>query len=198
MTGTVGILAYGSVIDDPGDEIAPLIVGTTRDLMTPFGIELARASDTRGGAPTLVPMDSGGMSAPAALLQLRTDLKTAKDLLYRREIRKIGTGRTYSDPSPDDTKRMRIVTLQEFGGVAHAIYAAFPANIVPLSAAELARRAIESVAKADVGKDGVSYLIDAIRNGTKTPLMDAYQQEVLEQTGCLDLASALASIKRRP
>src|SRR5262249_52648561 len=50
----IGILAYGSLINDPGVEIEPLIVEriSTR---TPFPVEYARLSKSRGGGPTVVP-----------------------------------------------------------------------------------------------------------------------------------------------
>ena len=51
----VGILAFGSLIHDPGSELKPKIAMRTRG-MTPFGVEYGRySSKTRGGAPTLVP-----------------------------------------------------------------------------------------------------------------------------------------------
>ena len=50
----VGILAYGSLIADPGVEIGPLIVRRI-DTLTPFPVEYARFSATRGGRPTAVP-----------------------------------------------------------------------------------------------------------------------------------------------
>ena len=55
---SVGILAYGSLIADPGVEIGPLIVRRIETL-TPFSVEFARFSATRGGAPTAVPHSSG-------------------------------------------------------------------------------------------------------------------------------------------
>jgi len=56
MSG-IGILAYGSLIIDPGPEIGPLIVRRITTV-TPFVVEYARLSRTRGGAPTLVPHSS--------------------------------------------------------------------------------------------------------------------------------------------
>ncbi|QEX18085.1 hypothetical protein FRZ44_33890 [Hypericibacter terrae] len=50
ITQTVGILAYGSLIDDPGEEIAGAIIRMTADILTPFSIEFARRSRSRGGA----------------------------------------------------------------------------------------------------------------------------------------------------
>lgn len=48
---TVGILAYGSLIEEPGKEIEPRIIRRINDIETPFPIEFARSSKSRGGAP---------------------------------------------------------------------------------------------------------------------------------------------------
>lgn len=69
MSG-VGILAYGSLIEEPGVEIEPLIVERQQGIETPFPVEFARSSDTRQGAPTLVPVDQGGSLVPAEVLVL--------------------------------------------------------------------------------------------------------------------------------
>ena len=42
MKETVGILAYGSLIDNPGDEIAAATVRTIEEVETPFNVEFAR------------------------------------------------------------------------------------------------------------------------------------------------------------
>lgn len=56
---TIGILAYGSLISDPGIEIEPLIERRIPQ-PTPFPVEYARLSSrTRGGSPTVVPHTSG-------------------------------------------------------------------------------------------------------------------------------------------
>ena len=52
----IGILAYGSLIDDPGIEIEPLIKKRIKNIQTPFKIEIARKSTTRGDGPTLIPV----------------------------------------------------------------------------------------------------------------------------------------------
>jgi len=55
--GSIGILAYGSLIEEPGKEIEPLIRERRKGIKTPFSIEFARSSSTRDGAPTLVPVE---------------------------------------------------------------------------------------------------------------------------------------------
>ena len=89
----VGILAYGSLIRDAGTEIGPLI---ERHILTttPFPVEHARLSQTRGGAPTVVPHSSGcPVKAEVLVLSDSLSLKDAKSLLWRREARKEGSGR---------------------------------------------------------------------------------------------------------
>ena len=57
---SVGILAYGSLIEDRGPEIAAAKARIEPGVRTPFKVEFARTSSTRGGAPTLVPVSIGG------------------------------------------------------------------------------------------------------------------------------------------
>jgi hypothetical protein len=64
----VGILAFGSLIDHPGWEIEEVIIEQKTDVLTPFKVEFARASKTRAGAPTLVPVGIGGSRIRAHLL----------------------------------------------------------------------------------------------------------------------------------
>jgi len=56
----IGILAYGSLITHPGQEIESVLDHVIPDVMTPFPVEYARKSGTRDGAPTLVPVPIGG------------------------------------------------------------------------------------------------------------------------------------------
>ena len=67
---SVGILAYGSLIEDLGKEIEPLIRERRENIETPFSIEFARSSSTRDGAPTLVPVENGGSPVLATVLLL--------------------------------------------------------------------------------------------------------------------------------
>jgi len=65
----IGILAFGSLIDDLGEEIANVISDDPITIETPFPVEYGRFSLRRGGAPTLVPHASGG-SVTAHILPL--------------------------------------------------------------------------------------------------------------------------------
>src|SRR3974390_1615316 len=100
----LGILAFGSLIDDPGDEIEAALVGRKRNVLTPFGVEFARQSMKRGGAPTLVPVQRGGSPVRAQILLVNVSEQEAKDRLWRREINKVGSGGNYihtANPGPN-------------------------------------------------------------------------------------------------
>jgi len=60
---------------------------------------------------------------------------------------------------------------------------------------ELAIAAIKSVERAELGKDGISYLIDRINEGILTGLTPRYEKEILALTGTPSLAEALASTR---
>ena len=84
MPDRVGILAYGSLIGDPGPEIEPHMIRRI-PCNTPFKVEFARASRTRTGGPSLIPHD-GGSHVAAQILVVDLPLKEATDRLYRREL----------------------------------------------------------------------------------------------------------------
>lgn len=191
----IGILAYGSLIEDPGEEIASSIVTRAEDVDTPFKVEFARSSTKRDGAPTLVPVEGGGDSVRAQILILRENItvKKAEDMLWRREACRIGTGETYDPPETPGPNTVLVERLEDFHDVGLVLYARIAPNIEDLSPQKLAELAIES-ARADAGsegRDGISYLIVAKRNGTCTPLMPEYEREILRQTGTKDLMDAL-------
>jgi hypothetical protein len=190
----VGILAYGSLIDDPGPEISPYIEDTIRDVETPFRVEYARSSSTRGGAPTLVPTEAGGSQVKAVILVLRDSIPVnlAMDWLWRREVRRYGRNDHYHAKLNPGRNDVVINSLTDFGGVQTVLYTRIAANISPLIGEELAKRAIES-AKAEVArihKDGISYLIDAKRHGIITPLTASYDEAILRLTDSPDLVTA--------
>jgi hypothetical protein len=194
MANEVGILAFGSLISEPGAEIAEATVRIAKDILTPFRVEFARRSGvTRAGAPTLVPVLDGGSPMKARLLVLNVSSDEAKDRLWRRETRKT-EGHYVHRPNPGPNTLV-IETYSNVGGVAVVLAARFPSNIDPLLPAELARLAIESAKQLDNGLDGISYLLNAKRDGVSTPLMPAYEAEILRRTGTSNLEEALASVR---
>ena len=197
ITGkNIGILAYGSLISDPGKEIKALIVKRV-ETKTPFAVEFARLSRKRGDAPTLVPYESGDR-VRAELLILRNDVTfdEAQDLLWRRECDQIGSGKRY--PAGNEPNSVCIRELQNFFGFENVLYTDFrPAGkLSEVTPPYLAECAIASVAKAEEGKDGISYLIQVMNSGVKTSLTDQYASSVLALTGTASLSEALAVLQK--
>lgn len=190
----VGILAYGSLIDDPGDEILQTLVRTVCGVCTPFSVEFARSSRTRGGGPTLIPVATGGASVRAAILVLDTSVQKAMDMLWRRETRTSDLTKVYAEPPPNQIDRVRVEQLEGFAGIDLVIYTSIGSNIEPLTPAHLADLAIASVARAPAGKDGISYLLAAKANGIVTALSGAYEAEILSKAGAATLSEALAPL----
>jgi hypothetical protein len=193
---SIGILAYGSLIEEPGNEIEPLIRERLESIETPFSIEFARSSSTRDGAPTVVPVVSGGCRVHATIFALKAgvSLEKAEDLLWRRETRNECSNKHYSAPSEPSPNKMVVERLENFSGIDVVLYTKLGANIADLSAAKLADLAIKS-AKANAGKtgkDGISYLISVKRQEISTPLMLGYEDEVLRETGTSSLEGALS------
>ena len=187
----IGILVYGSLIAEPGDEIGPRIIMRMKT-QTPFLVEYGRLSQTRGGAPTLVPHPQGApVLGEILVLDDAVSGDEARDMLWRRERHRTGSGEKYLErSSPNsvllrtylDHPRVEIVHYTDFhpkGKIAHP------------SATELAKHAVLSVKKAEDGKDGISYLIRARASGITTPLTERYVQEILRLTQTATLTEAL-------
>lgn len=190
----VGILAYGSLIRDPGIEIADSITRRVR-VQTPFGVEFGRYSKTRGGAPTLVPRPRGRpVSAEILVLREGIALDEARDLLWRREARKEGTGLRY--PGGRWAGSVLVNDCGPMEGLGHVLYTDFHSEgkIQEPDVAQLAERAIASVAMAPIGKDGITYLMEVTEAGVETALSRAYEHEILRRTSSETLAEALIGV----
>lgn len=192
---TVGILAYGSLISDPRAEIEKARTDIIRDVMTPFHIEFARSSDGRGGAPTLVPVTSGGAHVKGQVFVMDVSEAEATDILYRREIAKEeDMTRTYKRPAQVTNNSVLVERLTNFAGLDVVLYTQIAATITPLTAEHLAALAIASVAKAPPDLDGISYLINAKKHGIQTALSPAYEAEILKEIQCENLNEARESL----
>lgn len=150
----LGILAFGSLILDPGIEIGPRVVKRIK-VKTPFAVEFAKYSrGTRAGAPTLSPVTRGGAPVNAMILVLKEGIsgEEATDMLWRRETGNVGIGRRY--PAARSPRAVRVRTLTNFEGFALVLYTDFyyAGKIRHPKPAMLARRAIASVQGADKGK----------------------------------------------
>jgi cation transport regulator ChaC len=193
---SVGILAYGSLISDLGAEITAATIRIIENVETPFCVEFARSSTSRGGAPTLVPVSRGGSKVSGQIILVNASVDEATDMLYRREIHKVGSGRHYRVPVEDAQDGVQVKTISDmFPGVNTTLYTDIVANIFDLTAERLAFLAIDSVRKAEAGKDGISYLIATQGYGIQTALSNAYAEEILRQTDTPSLEDALRRLR---
>lgn len=192
----IGVLAYGSLITDPGAELEAVTLSRRGGVSTPFTVEYARASGGRKGAPTLVPVEQGGASVVATIFEVAVSANEAADIIYRREIGQIGTARKYKKPADPTPNTVIIDRILDFEGFDVVLSTRIGANIEPLTGDTLAKLAIKSAREAAPGKDGISYLMNAMRSGIVTPLTSAYEAAVLAETGASDLAAALAAFQR--
>lgn len=164
---------------------------------TPFPVEYARYSGkTRGGAPTLVPHINGSpVGAEILVLDDAVSTSEARDMLWRRERRKEGTGEGYEEGTTPNS--VLVKELTEDPCVASVLYTDFLAEgkIAKPIAKVLAEKAIESVKKAETGKDGITYLRDNIAAGIETKLTKDYEAEILKQTQTKSLLAALRNLK---
>ena len=192
---TIAILAYGSLIDDPGAEIGPLIADT-KTVVTPFPVEYARSSRTRGGAPTLVPFESGD-SVAARLLILAPDtaVEAATHMLWRRETRRASGSYRRADPPGPHT--VLIEVLHGFEGVRSVLFTRIAANVSPLTPERLAELAIQSATDPGVGRDenGIAYLLRAKSAGVITRLTPEYEAAIFRRTGADSLEHALELLR---
>src|SRR5947209_5290918 len=117
--GKIGILAYGSLINDPGDELSAATASRIESVDTPFNVEFARSSDSRDGAPTLVPVSEGGARVKAVILVLKDSIteSEARDMLWRRETRRVGSGRGYDPPTVPGRNTVLVLEESVFCGL---------------------------------------------------------------------------------
>jgi len=194
----IGILAYGSLIDNPGEELSPLIVERI-ECTTPFNIEFARLSSTRSNAPTLVPVTTGGQKVNAVLLVLKNDTPVvlAESMLWRRERHKTGSKEIYRRPQNATRNLVLVETLKDFEGVETVLYTSLQQNMGLFAKPEyLAHFGIKSILSAagESGKDGIRYLLAAKKNDIVTEHSQEYEKMVLEQTGTESLEDAIKKL----
>ena len=170
----VAILAYGSLIADPGTALRPFIVERI-PRQTPFPVEFGRASRRWGGGPVLVPHPAGRPVAGMLLvLRAAVGLGRAVDLLREREGLAGGDG----------------VVEVAMPGEHQVIAASLPRN---LSAPEMQPEALarRAAASARTGpRNGVAYLRGLLDVGIRTPLTDAYAASVMALAGAGSLEEA--------
>lgn len=196
----IGILAFGSLINNPGKEISE-ITETKIDCDTPFKVEFARVSSTRGNAPTLIPFENGKIiKAKIIILQSNTDINTAKDILWRRELHKKDKTKKYTHKNKQEENDVVIEKLDNFMNVTTVLYTSIYGNIKQTLTGELlADFAIKSIlSKAgQEEKDGIRYLLAAKRNGIITLLSNEYEKQILHKTKTTSLEEAIEKLDRQ-
>ena len=195
----IAILAFGSLIEDPGKELRPCIRECIKGIKTPFSIEFSRSSRSRGCGPTLIPVDDGGCPVNAVLLVLdpAVELAEAMDLLWRRETRSESSGKRYKPPANPGCNHVLVECLKNFHDFDVVLHTKIGANITVLTEDHLAELAICS-ARGKAGanrKDGISYLASVLRQGITTPLTPGYKDAILRKTGARDLDEAHKKIR---
>lgn len=195
----IGILAYGSLITHPGQEIESVLDHVIPDVQTPFPVEYARCSRSRAGAPTLVPVPKGrGVPVKAVVFVLKkyTRKKKAQNFLYRREIHQEGDLKVIYDDQAQRQKRDALVieSMQNQFGLSVIYYTALKPNFTEILDAKrtqeekaelLARAAIDSISEEtfDKGLDGIQNLADNIEARIATALTETYAQAILMKAG---------------
>ncbi len=196
IMGQIGVLAYGSLINDPSEELDSATISRIENVKTPFKVEFARSSNSRNGAPTLIPVEDGGANVNATIFVLKPDISRnqAETLLWRRETRKPKENKeTYRPSICPGINTVQIKELHNVSGLETILYTFIPRNINPLTVKVLARLAIQSVQgkRIEKGLDGISYLISTKKIGIITPLSNEYEEEILRQVGAASLEEAL-------
>lgn len=192
-----GILLYGPMRIDPGNEITQYAEAISPEALTPFSVEFAHVGEYYGGAPILAVMtDGSGAPVPSTLLRmdpiLDLDEVFLDFLIYPRYVLKRDEekGLTYVEVASEKKGVIGIESLARFHDRERVLFLAPVPNLAfvmdqEMSDAEkghrLAALAVESLTDLTYpsGTDGISYLIDAIDQGVETPLTAAYRDAVL-------------------
>lgn len=201
MENSIGILAFGSLIDNPGCEIES-IESMRIVCKTPFKVEFARISTTRNNAPTLIPVDDSatGKKVKATLIVLKDNisLNDAKSILYRRELHTSNSKKVYNEPIKPTSKNVLIGEINNFCSIEKVIYTSFllQEEYKNLTAEMLADFAIESILNkaGKERKDGIRYLLSIKNFGIKTELSEEYEEWILKKTKTKNLLEAIENL----
>jgi hypothetical protein len=136
-----------------------------------------------------------GSPVLAQILLVNISEEESKDRLWRRELNRVGQSGHYVQHENPGPNTLVIDHYESFEGVGIVIAARFAVTISPLTAVHLAELAIKSARLERTGRDGITYLIDAKRNGVTTPLSVDYEQEIVRQTQTSNLHEALRKIQ---
>lgn len=197
----IGILAYGSLINNPGQELEPLIINKL-ECVTPFKVEYARKSRKRGYGPTLIPYEAKGRKVKAQVLILKNDtvLEDAISMLYRREIGTTDRSKKYQPKANLTRNTTQVEIIENFLGVKKILFTKLGCNLDDgFTEDTLANLAIESIL-SDAGKeerDGCRYLLQNINNGIITEYTEQYLQAILMKTGSNTLEESIYKLDKQ-
>ena len=196
----IAIFAFGSLIEEPGRELGRRIRDRVERVQTPFAIEYARKSRKRGFGPTLVPVEDGGSSVNAVLLELDPEvgLDEATTLLWRREIGNEFSEKQYTRTPNPGPNRVLVESIEGFRDFDFVLYTRIGRNIRTLTPDHLAELAIRSARgeAGATGTDGIRYLESAMRHGISTPLAGEYESAILRKSGAMSLDEAHSRIRQ--
>ncbi len=203
MKHKIGILAFGSLIDNPGEEIKEIEVERI-NCITPFKIEFARISSSRDQAPTLVPVEenSKGRKTNATIIVIdeNTKLDKAKSILWRRECHKTNRNEEYVEREKPTSQNVIVLELENFCEVDKVIYTTFLPqkkykNLTPEKLADFAISSILSKAGVEK-KDGIRYLKSTKKYGIVTEDSEEYEKQILLKTNSKSLEEAIEKLDR--
>jgi hypothetical protein len=183
--GNVGILLYGPMLDNLSSEIKVSLKNHISHISTPFKVELARKNTDLGGAPELVPVSSGGTHVDGDLLIFKDYIteQQAMDMLYRMENNLEGTGKIHKKLSHSTSTNLEIKSLNNFYGIDKVFYPSIRRNINQITPEKLAKLTMDSVINTDEKEpDGFTYLMNLRKHNIKTPMSEAIEEEILNQT----------------
>jgi hypothetical protein len=171
----LAIMAYGSLISEPGPELRALIAERL-PRATPFPVEFGRASHRWGGGPVLVPHPAGA-PVEGRLLVLRRGVSLGRAVEALREREGLPSADGVVAVEVDDDERL-------------VLTASLPRNLPApdLRPTALARRAAASVRAGP--RNGVAYLRRVTACGVSTPRSGEYAKEVLRLAGAETLEDA--------
>ncbi|WP_394908083.1 hypothetical protein [uncultured Mesonia sp.] len=203
-TYKIGILAFGSLIDNPGEEIKEIEIERI-NCKTPFKIEFARISSSRNKGPTLIPIQDNSKgkktNAQIIIIDHKTNMNEAKSILWRRECHITDKSKKFKDLTKPTSKNVMIEVLENFCNVEKVLYTYFLPqdeynDLTPIKLADFAIESILSKAGKEK-KDGIRYLLLAKKHGIRTQYSDDYEKQILLKTDTNSLEEAIEKLDKQ-
>ena len=114
-------------------------------------------------------------------------------MLWRRETKQVDSGRSYVHPEKPGPDSVLVKTIRQSDKTI--LYTDFheTGKLSKPTAERACHSGCGHAKNANVpeGQNGITYLINAKKAGIVTPLMDAYEQEILRTAGATTLAESL-------